>query len=163
MKPWSLRGARGQGYTCSTTCHHEVWCWGDWNSSLVSNKSNKLITSTNLLLGVSGNGTDLLEWSRNLFLSARDEETGSSNSIVSSTLQLLLLVHLFIEHLASVLYSNLMQHCTNEHKQGSERHNGCHALWWWRPTSILLGKLSLDTMLDISLEAIVKLLSAALI
>lgn len=88
---------------CALCTYHKVWCWSSRHGCLVRHKAYQFVASTNLLLGVSGYGTDLLEWSRHLFLPTGDEETGCGHCIVSSTLQLFLFMNLLVKHLTAIL------------------------------------------------------------
>ena len=73
---------------------------------MIRHEAYQFVASTNLFLGVSGDGTYLLERAWDLFLSTRDEETGCGHSVVSSTFELLLLMYLLVQHLTAILWTH---------------------------------------------------------
>ena len=64
---------------------------------------DQLETLSDLLLRVSGNGADLLEGARYLLLPAGYVEASRGHRVVGSALQVLLLVHLLEESVATIL------------------------------------------------------------
>lgn len=63
---------------------------------------------------MSGHSTDFLEGARDFLLSAGDEETGSSHSVIGTTSQLLLLMDLLEQSLTTILVKNKREGLTGE-------------------------------------------------